>query len=107
MTTEVSAKSTIVHRCDFIQYLSQSFPNDTLTPSVSINRSLVIINSNTPSLNNVIKCLWSHCEHKLCADGGANRLYACLSETERSNFIPDHVVGDLDSLEDNVSEYYR
>lgn len=45
----------------------------------------------------------------VCADGGANRLYAYDHET-RSGFnrrLPDAIVGDLDSLADHAEKYYR
>lgn len=41
-------------------------------------------------------------ETKICADGGANLLYKM-----NSNLIPDHVVGDFDSIIPEVREFYE
>jgi hypothetical protein len=40
---------------------------------------------------------------RLCADGGANRLY---DEFGSDVALPHEIRGDLDSLRDNVKEYY-
>ncbi|KAH9870895.1 hypothetical protein J1614_006467 [Plenodomus biglobosus] len=53
--------------------------------------------------------LWQHSGFRVCADGGANRLYDMFEgnlETLREQYLPDLVHGDLDSLRDNVRDYY-
>ncbi|CBX99315.1 similar to thiamin pyrophosphokinase 1 [Plenodomus lingam JN3] len=53
--------------------------------------------------------LWQHSGFRVCADGGANRLYDMFGgdlETLREQYLPDLVHGDLDSLRDNVRDYY-
>jgi hypothetical protein len=57
------------------------------SPSLIQNRSLVIINSATMDIA-LVKILWDHCDHKICADGGANRLFDGLSPTEVAQYIP-------------------
>jgi len=44
----------------------------------------------------------------LCADGGANWLYRQSSENgSADSYIPNAIVGDLDSLESDVETFYR
>lgn len=70
--------------------------------------------------------LWSHTEYRICADGGANRLYDMFNgdlEHQRSKYVghpskhtvllgansrqlPNLIHGDLDSLRDDVRTYY-
>ena len=51
--------------------------------------------------------MWSKCNLKVCADGGANRLFDSLSPETRADCIPNYIVGDLDSLRPEVKEYYE
>jgi thiamine pyrophosphokinase len=51
--------------------------------------------------------IWNNFEFKICAEGGANRLYDQLNINKRPLYIPDYIVGDLDSIRDEVKEYYR
>ena len=43
---------------------------------------------------------------RICADGGANRVYAGLPVAVRSSELPHCIVGDLDSASPDVMEYY-
>ncbi|KAF2732154.1 thiamine pyrophosphokinase-like protein 1 [Polyplosphaeria fusca] len=54
--------------------------------------------------------LWSRSGYRICADGGANRLYDIFEgelKSRRGNYVPSAVHGDLDSLRDNVRLYYE
>lgn len=68
---------------------------------------LIILNS--PSFPyQLLPRLWSQSSTKICADGGANRLFKSFKDREGSNmYIPDSIVGDLDSVESEVVEYYK
>ena len=58
--------------------------------------------------------MWGHATLRLCADGGANRLYDELprllpgqaAEAVRDAHRPDLIAGDLDSLRSHVRAYY-
>ncbi|KAH6868090.1 thiamine pyrophosphokinase [Alternaria rosae] len=54
--------------------------------------------------------LWKHTGYRICADGGANRLYDMLKDdliAQREQYLPDMIHGDLDSLRDDVRDYYE
>jgi hypothetical protein len=52
--------------------------------------------------------LWPLADIIYCADGAANRLYDSFPrETERSIYLPHTILGDLDSIRQEVSDYYR
>ncbi|PSN70604.1 thiamine pyrophosphokinase-like protein 1 [Corynespora cassiicola Philippines] len=53
--------------------------------------------------------LWKHTQYRICADGGANRLYDMFNgglETQRAHYLPNAIHGDLDSLRGDVRAYY-
>ncbi|KAI8846251.1 thiamine pyrophosphokinase [Chytridium lagenaria] len=50
---------------------------------------------------------WMATSLHICADGGANRLYdLCGNDETRENFLPDRILGDLDSLRNDVKVWY-
>lgn len=61
---------------------------------------LVVLNNSFGET--LLGMLWQRSATRICADGGANRLF----EIDR-NLVPDEIVGDLDSVTDDVREYYR
>lgn len=68
---------------------------------------LVILNSPIPKPPSLLfQRLWNSSIYKICADGGANRLYdSCVDEKEQ--YIPDTIRGDLDSLRQEVRTFYQ
>lgn len=94
---------TIFHKNFFLKLL--------LAPAAPLSMdklNLIILNS--PNIHfNTVSQLWSSCRYKICADGGANRLFdLCTSANKNTNdFIPDFIVGDLDSARADVIDYYR
>ena len=68
---------------------------------------MIILNSESFSLK-IARIIWPGCGLKVCADGGANRLFDSMkSDAERSQFIPQFIVGDLDSIRTEVATYYQ
>lgn len=66
--------------------------------------SLTILNQSIENID--INEIWNNTTLHICADGGANRLYE-YGGNERSKFIPDFIVGDLDLITDEVKQYYK
>jgi len=64
---------------------------------------LIILNSPTFTGGDVLETLWNRCSStiRVCADGGANRLYN-YSKTK----VPEIICGDLDSIEDKIKSHY-
>ncbi|KAF2818900.1 thiamine pyrophosphokinase [Ophiobolus disseminans] len=53
--------------------------------------------------------LWKHSNYRVCADGGANRLFDMFEGSlgaQRNLYLPDIIHGDLDSLRDDVRAFY-
>uniref|UniRef100_A0A7C8ZST0 Thiamine pyrophosphokinase n=2 Tax=Opuntia streptacantha TaxID=393608 RepID=A0A7C8ZST0_OPUST len=88
-----------------------------LLPSLSSDRessfayALVVLNQRLPRFTPL---LWKHAKLRVCADGGANRLYDEMPlffpqkdplEIRRS-YKPDVVKGDMDSIRREVLDFY-
>ena len=55
-----------------------------------------------------IKESWSSFGMTICADGGSNRLHDALKPgKDRDTFVPDNIIGDLDSIREEVLHHYR
>ncbi len=91
------------HRNTFLQR-SKIGGNDTASPL-----ALVILNTRDDvDSDSLLRRLWNRARVKVCADGGANRLYdRCETTRERETYVPDAIVGDLDSIRDEVRTYYE
>ncbi|KAJ3386026.1 Cysteine dioxygenase [Entophlyctis sp. JEL0112] len=77
--------------------------------------ALIILNQPVCAIAYLQK-LWDRAAIKLCADGGANRLFDAFDhgiddrddkDAERGRFLPDMIIGDLDSLREDVRNYYE
>lgn len=69
---------------------------------------LVLLNSDSMDVS-LLHQLWDSFHYHLCADGAANRLFDGIQKIEnydRSKYIPDYIIGDLDSLRMDVQDYY-
>ncbi|KAJ2785295.1 thiamine pyrophosphokinase [Coemansia javaensis] len=71
--------------------------------------ALLILNEAIPHRGTpLFERLWARADYRICADGGGNRLYAlCEEEGALGKFVPDAVVGDLDSLLETPREYFE
>ncbi|KAK1317396.1 hypothetical protein QJS10_CPA05g00438 [Acorus calamus] len=73
--------------------------------------ALVVLNQGLPRF---APLLWNHAQLRLCADGGANRVYDEMPGMfpnedpldVRHRFKPDVIKGDMDSLRPEVQEFY-
>ncbi|XVF80568.1 hypothetical protein PTKIN_Ptkin15bG0084300 [Pterospermum kingtungense] len=78
----------------------------------SLTYALVVLNQSLPRFTPL---LWKHSQLRLCADGGANRVYddmPLLFPLEdafdvRRRYKPDVIKGDLDSIRTEVLDFYR
>lgn len=56
----------------------------------------------------IFESIWTRLPLRICADGGANRLFHHFqSDILRKRYVPQIIVGDLDSVTHDVLEYYR
>ncbi|AET39590.1 thiamine diphosphokinase Ecym_4555 [Eremothecium cymbalariae DBVPG len=69
---------------------------------------ILILNQDICMTKDVFIKLWKNNQICVCADGGANRLYEFFQdEDDRKTYLPTYIVGDMDSLRNEVREYYR
>lgn len=75
----------------------------------SRTRSVLLLLNQKINIPSVFLKLWRLFKLKVCADGGANRLYEFFNgnEAARACYLPDYIIGDFDSLKPEVEEYYR
>lgn len=67
---------------------------------------LLILNQDRLSQNSVA-LYWNQSILRVCADGGANALYHCFNnDEERLAYLPNKIIGDLDSLSSPVRQFY-
>lgn len=89
-------------------FLLPSIPENNKPP---LTYALVILNQRIPSFTPL---LWEHAKLRLCADGGANRLYDEMPQLFlhqdpaqiRNRYKPDVIKGDMDSIRTEVHDFY-
>lgn len=103
-----------IHRYDSPFFPDE--PGNAQVPSalIILNTPITSSSSSTCDLSGALEILWQKSTYRICADGGANRLFeasvigASDDDTISANkYIPDLITGDLDSLLPNVREYYE
>ncbi|CAK9175310.1 unnamed protein product [Ilex paraguariensis] len=78
---------------------------------LALNYALVVLNQHIPRFTPL---LWQHAQLRLCADGGANRLYDEMPQlfpheevfAVRNRYKPDVIKGDMDSIRTEVLDFY-
>ncbi|AMD21701.1 HFL155Wp [Eremothecium sinecaudum] len=69
---------------------------------------LILLNQRISIEREVLFKLWEANTIHVCADGGANRLYEFFNNDGlRAKYIPTYIVGDMDSLNPEVKNYYE
>ncbi len=92
----------IISPCSFLENFQDA------TSHNSSVRCLLILNQEIRVKSEFFKKLWSSTSLHVCADGGANRLYKyCHQTNAESSYIPDFIVGDLDSLTLDIRNFYE
>ncbi|KAI3760032.1 hypothetical protein L1987_50420 [Smallanthus sonchifolius] len=75
--------------------------------------ALIILNQRIPRFTPL---LWEHAKTRMCADGGANRLFDNMPElfpnehdvsVTHERYKPDVIKGDMDSIRPDVLNFYR
>lgn len=79
-TTEVPLKK---HYNDFLRLDGDASP----ISQDSSNCALIMLNSATMDIS-LVKRLWKYCDYRICADGGANRLFDCMPSEEVAQYVP-------------------
>ncbi|KAK4689582.1 thiamine pyrophosphokinase, partial [Tremellales sp. Uapishka_1] len=67
--------------------------------------AMVILNQPITRKDTFLRA-WEASEVRLCADGGANRLYDLWTSDTRASYLPTLIKGDLDSIRPDVRQYY-
>jgi thiamine pyrophosphokinase len=110
-TAATQTPSVLLHKSPFLD------ANDTQV----VTTALVILNSPIRQPPSPLFCaLWNKSQFRICADGGANRLYRSTVNVPAApvgtgsdqsppnlDYIPNLVIGDLDSLQTRVRDYYQ
>ena len=97
------------HRNHFLE----AFSGDKRGKEEKATALIVLNNPSVLECKDLLDTVWEHCDVKICADGGANILYDiyAVKETDGitmdTEFLPDLIKGDLDSLNLDVREYYQ
>nr|AFK41823.1 unknown [Medicago truncatula] len=97
--------------CHCSTFLLPPETSSSSSSSVSLAYALVILNQNLPKF---APLLWDHAHTRVCADGGANRVYDEMPlffphqnpSHVRTRYKPDAIKGDMDSIRTEVLDFY-
>ncbi|CAA0832031.1 Thiamine pyrophosphokinase 1 [Striga hermonthica] len=93
-------------------FLLPNPPLDKAAAAAALTYVLVVLNRRLPRFTPL---LWKHAQLRICADGGANRLYDELPQLFpdedaleiRKRYKPNSIKGDMDSIRDEVLGFYK
>ncbi len=71
-----------------------------------VTNALIILNTDCVG-GGLFHKFWAHSSVRVCADGGANRLFDGLGKEDRVRFVPQAIKGDLDSVRPEVAQWYE
>ena len=85
---------------------------DTQPPAGKTDTAVIVCNWELPDITPIIL---QNARVRVCADGGANRLFDQVPllfpdrdpDHARQEYLPDLITGDLDSIRDDVRKYYE
>ncbi|KAJ0512785.1 putative thiamine diphosphokinase [Helianthus annuus] len=107
----MAEKLPMIHRSTF---LLPPETTATVTGTLPTTHALIILNQRLPKFSPL---LWEHAKVRVCADGGANRLFDNMPElfhdehddvsVIRERYKPDVIKGDMDSIRPDVLNFYR
>ncbi|KAJ2795016.1 thiamine pyrophosphokinase [Coemansia guatemalensis] len=95
-----------LHKGSYLLYPDEGLA-DTAWPKDK-ELALLILNESIPQqMGALLEDIWARADHRICIDGGGNRLYRFGKESSTlDKFVPDAIVGDLDSLQDEPRLHY-
>lgn len=98
--------NTNLHCISPLEYFHSNKSSTNQDDNKNVN-VLLILNQKINLLPNLFKRIWENAALKICADGGLNRLRTYNQENPTFNYIPDFVIGDLDSVTNENLQYYQ
>ncbi|PNT73522.1 thiamine pyrophosphokinase 1 [Brachypodium distachyon] len=99
---------TMTHSSSF---LLPSPPAEAAAAADAVAYAVIVLNQRLPRFASL---LWTRAQLRVCADGGANRLFDGMPELHpgedpdevRARYKPDAIKGDMDSIRPEVKEFY-
>lgn len=119
--SSVAARPAKGHRNTFLLTMQEQAVAEANVDGVASDNqdgplALVILNAHGEGESKgLLRHLWGRAALRVCADGGANRLHDSFGggdgvgdpAEERAQYVPDIIVGDLDSLRPEVARFYE
>jgi len=108
----LSTPTTISHSCNIISALViLNTPIKSVLPSPKLEPQKQGCSTCPNYPSSVFHELWEKATYRVCADGGANQLFEATVKKDnpdiKTDFIPDLITGDLDSLRPDGKYHYE